>query len=169
MEEIEFMKKIISYLIIIIFYSCSSTNNKDIIKTEKHRDIKVVNVKDIIDKNSISFNELRFSEIKSAMDTQKLMYLEYGIWDNKAKGLHQLNVSRKIWENITIFNDNQTFTIIADGTETVSEYYASLIIFDSNGKDCLEENHPLREKIIDSFYEKMKNNKNKKFDYIILR
>ena len=163
------MKNIIPFLIIILFYSCSSINNKEIVKKEKYSDIKIVNVKGVIDKNNIYFNELRFSVIKSAMDTQKLMYLEFGVWDNKAKGLHQLNISRKIWENINLFNDNEAFTIIADGTETVSEYYASLIVFDSKGKDCLEENHPLREKIIDIFYEKMKNNKNKKFDYIILR
>jgi hypothetical protein len=42
-------------------------------------------------------------------------------------------------------------------------------MFDANGKDCLEKNHPLKDKIIDSFYEKMKKNKNKSFDYLILR
>ena len=33
----------------------------------------------IVNKNNIYFNELRFSKIKSAMDTQKLMYLEKAI------------------------------------------------------------------------------------------
>lgn len=163
------MKKIILSLIIILFNSCSSINNKVFTKQERNSELKVVKIKTNIDKNNGIFNELRFSKIKSAMDTQKAIYLEYGSWNIEAESLHQLNVSGKIWKNINFLNDAQTFTIIADGIETASEYYASLIIFDSNGKDCLEENHPLREKIIDLCNEIMKKNKNKSFDYFILR
>jgi hypothetical protein len=42
------------------------------------------------------------------------------------------------------FEDKEEFSIVADGTETMTDFYACLIIVDSANRDCLDENYPLK-------------------------
>ena len=97
------------------------------------------------------------------------MYLDFGLRNIEDKGLHQNNIKRKVWENIELFDNDEVYTIIADGTETTHDYYACLIVFDSKKNDCFDKNHPTKNKIINLFYERMKENKQKKINYLILR
>ncbi|PKP14915.1 MAG: hypothetical protein CVU07_12425, partial [Bacteroidetes bacterium HGW-Bacteroidetes-23] len=114
------MKKVILILIVINYISCSSTKKiqqkEDTIKsTSTEYSIKTNYA--IVDKDTITFNELRFYKINSALDSMKSMYIEFGPWNNTSNGLHQENITRKIWKNIKLFDNDEKFTIIADGKE----------------------------------------------------
>jgi len=165
------MRQTLILLFIFSLISCSSTkvNNNEIIVKTNFNDLKIAKTSRVINSDTINFNELRFHNIDSALDTMKSMFLDFGSWNNKANGLHQENIHRKVWENIKLFENDERFTIIADGTETVNEYYACLIVFDSQGKDCFDKNHPLKNKIINYFHERMKENRKKKINYWDLR
>ncbi len=165
------MRKALIIVLIFSFISCSSSKlkNRDIISETNFNDLKIAKTSTVIDSDTLNFNELRFYGIDSAFDTMKTMYLDFGMWTNEFKSLHNENFNRKVWEDIKLFENDEVFTVIADGIETVNNYYACLIVFDSNGKDCLQENHPLKNKTINLFNNKMKENRSKKINYSILR
>lgn len=165
------MKKTFLILLVLNFISCSSSKVGDNeIKIETNfEDLKIVKTLKVVNSDSIIFNELRFYKIDSALDTMKSMYLDYGIWNDQNIGLHQENINRKIWENIKLFEDGEVYTVIADGTETKNNYYACLSVYDSKGKDCFKENYPLKNKIINLFYGRMKENRSKNVNYSILK
>ena len=98
------------------------------------------------------------------------MYKNYGKWNKSIQGKHQDNIKKFIWENIKLFeNDEETFTIIADGTESINEYFACLIVLDSKGNDCFEENNPYKEKILNLFLTQMIKVQPKYIDYNMFR
>lgn len=149
------MKKILLILLILSITSCNSlkltTHETD------YNDLKII---EITKKNpdTIIYNELRFynKQIDSAYDTMKLMYLNFGNWNSIDKSSYMSNTNRKVWENIKLLENNQTFRVISDGTETLEEYFACLKVIDSEGKDCFKDGHPLKNKLINFFYNKMK-------------
>jgi hypothetical protein len=69
----------------------------------------------------------------------------------------------------TLWKRQKNFTIIADGTETINEYFACLIVLDSKGNDCFEENNPYKEKILNLFLTQMIKVQPKYIDYTIFR
>jgi len=150
------MKKIFIILFILNLTSCSSSKVTTI-ETD-YRDLEIAEKTNNTNSDTINYNELRFysEQINSATDTMKLMYLAFGDWNNQEISLYLSNTNRKIWKNIKLFDNNETFTVIADGTETIEEYFACLSIIDSAGKDCLKDEHPLKNKVINFFYNKMK-------------
>jgi len=148
------MKKIFIILFILNLVSCSSSKVATI-KTD-YKGLKIVEKTEISHSVSINFNELRFYDIYSANDTMKLMYLNFGNWNSLENSSYMSKTQRKVWKNIKLFDTNEKFTIIADGTETKVEYFACLKIIDSKGKDCLKDEHPLKNKVIDFFFDKMK-------------
>jgi len=165
------MRKTFLILLVLNFISCSSSKvgNNEIKMKTNFEDLNIVKTSKVVNSDSITFNELRFYKIDSALDTMKSMYLDYGIWDDQKTGLHQKNIDRKIWENIKLFEGDEVYTVIADGTETKDDHYACLSVYDSKGKDCFEENHPFKNKIINLFYGKMKENRSKKINYSIFK
>jgi hypothetical protein len=62
--------------------------------------------------------------------------------DCEDTGVHQENITRKVWEKKLL--KIKEFSIVADGTETMTDFYACLIIVDSTNRDCLDENYPLK-------------------------
>ena len=158
------MKKIIASFFISLLFSCATSKvdpNEKLTETA-YRNVKIATSSKIIEKDTITYNELRFYNVNSASDSMKSMFLDFGPCTMEDKGLHQNNINRKIWNKVALFNTKEVFSIVADGTETRNDYYACFIIVDTNNKDCLDENYPLKNKIVDFFYERMKTNKNKK-------
>jgi hypothetical protein len=159
------MKNIFILTILFSISSCATTKVKSI---NEKQNLKINNVK--IDTINIdNFNKLQLVNIKSALDSQKLMYLEFGMWNESRIGLYQKNISQKIWKNIDLFKNGKTYTIIADGTETLEDYFSTIIIYDSDNIDCLNPDYPLRVEIIAFFQSKMKTIESKNFNYNILR
>ena len=98
----------------------------------------------------------------------KLMYLNFGKWNKKIESIHQKNTNSFIWENVPLLDENTTlFTVVADGNETETDYFASIKIFDAVQKDCLKGNYPYQQKLIKVLTSKMGNLKTKKVDYTI--
>ncbi|MDT0293349.1 hypothetical protein ACFQ3R_08195 [Mesonia ostreae] len=165
------MKKIFLIVFVLNFISCSSSkvSDNEIKMKTNFEDLSVVKTLNLVNSDSITIHELRFYKIDSALDTMKSMYLDYGIWNDQSIGLHQENINQKIWKNIRLFEDDEVYTVIAGGTETKNNYYACLTVYDAKGKDCFDENHPLKNKIIKLFYGRMKENRSKKINYSILK
>lgn len=118
--------------------------------------VEIVSTPLVIEKEIFYANELRFYKIQAALDAMKLMCLNYGKWSKKVDGKHQQNIKRLIWENVKLIKQsNETFTVIADGAETESAYFACLIVLDSKNRNCFDKDHPYKENLLSLFTEKM--------------
>jgi hypothetical protein len=160
------MRNYIYFFFALFIFGCSSTKEVSINKANSH--LKVVTTPILVEKDTIYINELRFYKIKSARDGMKLMYLNFGKWNKKTKGVHQKNMNSFIWENVKLLDENNNlFTVVADGTETETDFFASIKIFDDTQKDCLKENYPYQQQLIKVLTTKMSNQKIKKVDYTI--
>lgn len=150
----KFYKRHFFIIVLLCVLSCSSAKMKTDSKATV--EFEVVKTSLVIEKDTLTFNELRFYKVESALDAMKLMYLNYGKWNKKISGKYQSNINRIIWNDVKLFGDNEVFTVVADGTETLSDYFASLVVFDSEDKDCFNTGHPSRAKLINLFAAKMK-------------
>lgn len=155
--------------ILLLAFFCMVTLGFTQTKTNKESNDKeflIVNTAILIDKDTAYINQLRFYEIKSALDSMMLMYRNYGEWDKKTYSLHQSNIKRLIWKEVKLLDNlDETFLVIADGIETIKDYYACLMVFDSNNRDCLDESHPLNQKIMYNLVSKMRKLDRKKSLY----
>jgi hypothetical protein len=148
------MRKHIVIIILISLFSCKVT--QEITSIKPYTKFKIINTLIKVKNDTLTINELRFYKIQSAMDGMKLMYRSYGKWNQKIVGKHQKNINRIIWQNIKLFDeDDNTFTVIADGAETTSDYFACLMVYDSDEKDCFKAGHPYKDKLTELFIDKM--------------
>ncbi|MEO8934366.1 MAG: hypothetical protein ABI295_08660 [Xanthomarina sp.] len=151
------MRKLILSLLAVIILSC--TSSKEIPTKQEYSEYEIVNTQLIVVSDTIYLNELRFYKIHSALDGMKIRYQNYGEWNKKIEGKHQQNMNRIIWENVKLIDNNDTtFTVIADGTETKTNYFACLMVFDSAGNDCFKAEHPYKETLTELLTNKMKDN-----------
>lgn len=141
------------FIITIFFVSCKTAKQKDI---KRKIGFEVVTIPLVVENDTIPLNELRFYKIKGAKDLMILMYQTYGAYSEKIPGKYQNNINQLLWNKVDLFDDNQLFTVAADGTETELEFFTSLIILDKNNRDCLRADHPLKDKLISFFSTKMK-------------
>lgn len=146
------MRTYILLLFLLFLWNCSSSKEK----TRSSSRFEIVNTPVILDNDTININELRFYKIQSARDAMKLMYLNYGEWDRKIPSKHQENINRIVWKNVNLIDANdKAYTVIADGTETLKDYFACLIVYDSEGRNCFDDNHPDKEVLTNLFVKKM--------------
>lgn len=142
------LKKVFFLAILLVSLSCSTTkkmsNNFEVVKTPVSNS-----------NESKSINELRFNDVRSAMSTQKLMFDNYGKWDREVRYNNEEH-PMLVWENVKIFDDqDQKYSISAQGIESSLGMYASLVVYDNKGNNCLSDNHPKRETLVKFFREKM--------------
>ncbi len=78
-------------------------------------------------------------------------------------------MNQLVWINKSLLKDNNQFTIFADGVETNTDYYASVILLDTNFKDCINPSHPLSELLIKKLTEMMENRLSVTDFYTILK
>jgi len=149
------MKNYILILLLISLFACTTTKETSQIKP--YTEFKIVNTPIIIENDTITINELQLYKIQSSLDGMKLMYQNYEKCDKKLSGKHQKNINRIVWENIKLIDyENEPFTVIADGKETMNDYFACLMVFDSNEKDYFSLDHPYKDKLTELFIKKMK-------------
>jgi len=154
------MKKISTVLILIISCACSTSKpqtdnsfNRDI--SFETAEFEVVQVPIISEGDTLILNELRFYTIRSALNSIQMISGIYGDRDLELDGRYQSNLPQMIWKRKKILNNDELYTISACGTETGTEYFASIAVFDSQNKDCLQLNHPHRKELIDFFVGEM--------------
>ena len=103
--------------------------------------------------------------------TKKVMYEKFGLWSKEVrikKEKHPVLIS----ENIKLFNDNNLYTVFTKGFENTKgsgnhvkennfhkqakgsnhEIYASVIVLDSTGGDCLSDNNQVLKKLIIEYF-----------------
>jgi hypothetical protein len=148
------MKKTISILILFLICSCSSTKIKSNFESRKVS-YEIVEVSMISEKDTILLNELRFYNISSARNTIQMITDTYGNSDIELDGRYQNNLSQRLWKSKKILDNNKLYTISASGAENGVDYFASLVVFDNENRDCLIEIYPDRQAIIDFFVDKM--------------
>lgn len=131
----------------------------------------------IKNKNSSYAKELRFNATYSSFYTKNVMYEKFGLWDEEYKVKREKHPVL-IWKNVKLFNDENLYTVYATGFENSKgdgnqvksnsyhkqvkggnySIYASIIVLDSSGKDCLsDDNLTLRKSIIEYFSNGIKN------------
>ena len=167
------MKKIILLSsTILILISCSSTN------IEKHGSPVGIKLSSDFDKNSnlykngyeyynfikidkfqnkapYDLTELRFQNVFSSSYIQLHLFNKFGEWNYSSKidGRQFL-----IWQSIKIFNDStETFTVVASGSESEKGLFTSVIVFDSDMKDCLSDESEHKDGLVELFSEAIKN------------
>jgi hypothetical protein len=148
------MKSYFWTLSVFIILGCSSSKN--ITGEQKYTAFEVIKTPLKTESDPIFVSELRFYKIQSALDGMKLMYENYGEWNKKIVGKHQQNINRIIWENIKLLDEeNEKFTVVADGKETKDGHFACIMVFDAEERDCFSSEHPLKEKLTALFTHKM--------------
>lgn len=111
----------------------------------------------IQDADSTYLNELRFNAVFSAMYTQKLMFDKYGKWD-KEIWLEGDSTPILIWENRQLIDSNpELFNVAATGTESITEMFASVNVFDSKKQDCFSQQYPAKDTLIHFFATAIRN------------
>jgi len=101
--------------------------------------------------DSTYVNELRFNAVYSAMYTKKVMYDHYGKWDREIWP-QEAKHPTLIWENRKLLESQEKlFSVAAYGTESRQELCASVMIFDSENRDCLTEKSETKDALIDFF------------------
>jgi len=152
------MKESILILLSLTILGCSAAKHSAIVEAKTNVDFEIIEIPIISGSDTAYINELQFYSIQSALDGMKLMFENYGKWDEKIPGKHQNNIHRLIWQDIKLLEDSpDTFTVVADGTETETNYWACLMVFDSEGRDCFKKDHPLKNKLSGILVDKMKN------------
>lgn len=138
---------------------CSSFPKNDFLEA------KIVSLKSIVDNDTIQYNELRFYCLYSSLYTKKGMFDAFGKWDVMMN--EQLGRSSDfVWKDVKLFNnDTLTFQVAAGGVESRNEMYSSVVVFDQNGKDMLQEGSPYIDKLEHYFGQLIKNNDDKKTDF----
>src|SRR5690606_2652463 len=102
-----------------------------------------------------------------AMYTKKVMYDKFGKWTKEIRPNNERHPIL-LWENVKLFEDeNKLFNVYANGDENWNEMYASVLIYDDQNNDCLQENNLLKEKIVNYFSKGIQNLNNKKEFYDI--
>lgn len=119
----------------------------------------------IINKDTISFKEVKYRCVQSSFYIQKVMYDRFGKWNKAVLPSDHTNRPNLIWNNVQLFDDvAEKFTVIARGYEGSETSYTSMIILDSKGKDMLAENAPYQFRFVELFgYFIKKNSSNRDF------
>lgn len=117
--------------------------------------------------SAIAVNELRFHAVSSAMNTKKVMFERFGKWSKEIKPSAERHPIL-VWEKVKLFDDDvNLYTVYCDGKENWTEMYASVLIFDAQQRDCLNETKADPSRFIAYFSEGIINvNKDKSFEKV---
>lgn len=143
-------------LLTFLFTGCDTAKNttaKVVCPKIYERDFtKIVDEKfnTVYNGETVSYNEIRFLCVNSALYTQKVMYDNFGRWD-KVSDANKIENRLLIWDDVDLFGDGQKFKVIAGGVEAYKSIYASIMVFDENEADLLASDSSEREKIIKYF------------------
>lgn len=93
------------------------------------------------------------------------MYDKFGEWDIIVNQ-EQWRISEFIWKKVKLFEDDTIyFQVAAGGLEDRYRMYSSVVVFDQNGRDMLQEGSPYLEKLEHYFGQLIKNNDDEKTDF----
>jgi hypothetical protein len=160
------------YLIIILFIVLSCSSSQKRVKKTKCFKLHKNNFTEIADEkyitihnnDSISYSEIRFECINSALSTHNVMYDKFGKWNKEIYPTNRNNPILK-WENIDLFSNGKKYTILTNGLEAKNHTYASVMVFDNNETDVLSSSSEEKEAIKKLFADLIKNQVAEKNDF----
>jgi len=164
------MKKSLSIISLFLIISCSTSQK--VVKKEKCPKIYKNNYTEILNekyetiynKNTITFNEIRFECVYSAFYTHKVMFDKFGKWD---EAIYPSNKKHPIlvWKKVDLFSNGKKYNVYTNGIEEWKHIYASVMVFDENDKDLLLIESSEKESLTNYFAELIKkhNLENKDF------
>lgn len=167
------MKHIFLFLATFLLLSCNTTKNNLEDKGIKIRwtegdDYEVVSTPIVNEQDTSYVDELRIYRIESANDARYMMTQTYGGCTQFGEGKYQDNINQLMWKEVSLLSDEiEKFTILTDGTETGTDYFSSIIIFDSENRNCLADNYPNREAVLNALLHKLQKHKTKPETYEI--
>ncbi|QFG52741.1 hypothetical protein [Chryseobacterium sp.] len=120
------------------------------------RDYTVTKIETKTETETKSYNELRFHSVNSQNYTKILMYNAFGPWHRAMESTD--NNYTLVWRDVKLLPGSaEKFTVFTNGVRSFRYMYAAVNVFDSENRDCLAEGHPMREKLIRHFSEKIWN------------
>lgn len=160
------------YLITLLLLTISCSSSQRAAKRDKCPKIyknnytKILNekYKTIYNKDTVTYNQIKFECVYSSFYTHKVMYDKFGKWDNV---IYPSNNKYPIlmWEKVNLFSDGKEYTILTTGIEEWKHIYASVMVFDKNEVDLLSADSKEREKLTNYFANLIKNQNLEKKDF----
>ncbi len=110
----------------------------------------------IHDKEGLAVSELQFHSTATTVETSKVMVNNFGIWKER-RPFYSEKYQAFVWEDVQLLKStSEKFTVITDGHEGNGILFSSVMVIDSENKDCLAIGHKLRDAIIIYFSEELK-------------
>tara|TARA_B110000211_G_scaffold230548_1_gene290279 strand:+ start:592 stop:1200 length:609 start_codon:yes stop_codon:yes gene_type:complete len=164
------MKPAFFIILLLFIFSCSSSQKvveKDKCpKIYKNKYTEILNEKyETVYKNdTIQYNEIRFECVYSAFYTHKIMFDKFGKWD---KEIYPSNKKHPIlvWEKVDLFSNGKKYNVYTNGIEECKHIYASVMIFNENDIDLLNNESPEKERLTNYFADLIKKHKTEKKDF----
>lgn len=143
------LHQIIGIVSLPIVIGCATTLDTKITSYEIEP-VEIVNETD-----TTYINEFRMMQPKSSSNTFDMMKKNYGKPEATYSGKYQENIDQNVWNNVPLLDSEKLITVITDGTETKANYFTSMMIFDSDKKDCLTPSHKDRKALVEVITYKM--------------
>ncbi len=100
--------------------------------------------------DSIYFNEARYYCTNSALYLRKALFDRFGKWDIMLES--ESPSKTLIWHSIQLFPEiDRLFYVAASGIESRDLTFNSILVFDQEGNDLLQEGSLYREMLLDYF------------------
>lgn len=162
--------KVFSTIIGLVFiFNCGgseSVKNRKKCRKLYHGNYTNINnqeYKTIFKEDTITYSEVRFECVISALMTHKVMYDNYGMWDEV---VYPNNKKHPLlfWDKVDIFKDGNKYNIFTNGDEGSDnpKIYASFMVFNELNQDLLKSNSKEKEKLMKYFSDLIGNNDKEK-------
>ncbi|WP_298518746.1 hypothetical protein [uncultured Kordia sp.] len=120
----------------------------------------------IVGNDTIEINEVKYECVSTAFYTKKVLYDRFGNWSKEIYRNASQRLPELVWMNVKLFeDDDKKFTIVARGLESRKTIYASIMVFDENNYDMLDEKSPYRDKVVALFSDFIRNDTDSKKFY----
>lgn len=164
------MKTIITGLLIFVVLGCSSSEkvtqqNKcpEIYKND-FTEIRNEKYETVYNKDTITFNEIRFECVYSSLYTKKVMFDKFGKWN---KTVYPSNKKQPIliWKEVDLFSNGKKYDVFTNGNEGRKHIYAAVMVFDESEADLLAMDSPERENLTNYFAALLKSHDTENTDF----
>lgn len=168
------LKKISMYVLVVLCcISCIGGKNtvteERMKKSRPDLEYEIHSTELITGQDTVLMKELRYYKIRSALDGMVMMQQNHGENSKMLDGKYQSNIRSVVWETVGLLGDGVKYFVIVDGTETLKDYFVSIMVFDDNQKNCLSDSHPNKNQIIKHMVKAMRNMKYDKDAYLKFR
>lgn len=136
----------------LVFVSCGSNTNTSEVKCNypynSIKPPKVIKSNFIVAKDTLVYNEIRFTCVPSAMLSKKIMFDKFGKWDGKVMVPNETHPIL-IWNDVNLLEDGKLVTVIAFGQESRENITTSIMLVDESNADIIG-----RDSIVDESYKR---------------